>query len=461
MRGDDLAVADLFATDSPEDPAADQTFNRVVSGSSDGTVRIVTWRTAEELDSQLSSLIGADHGIRDADSLKRSLGATETYTDPRGTSWPSFPQGHGGEGAERWQVLTPVRARAGGIVQINRLVRQTWRSGDAHRARSNYSLPPPMGPDEILFHDKVMCLYNNHHAKAWHCAQRDRVDAIYANGDIGMAVGWQKPQGGRGKPRSLWVEFSSQPGLRYTFWEGELDATGERSGPVLELAYGVTIHKSQGSQFTDTHVVIPQPCALLSPELLYTALTRQTERTTLLVQGDPAMLRGWSHPSRSETARRLTCLFAPVDPLAIPSGEGAPTVVDGQAVHRIVNGILVKSKSEVVVGNILHGLVDEAGGVLQYERTFVCNDGSWLSPDFTIELPSGLTILWEHLGMLANEGYDSHWEEKLEKYLASGVTVWPDTTGPNGILTTSAESVATRGIDAQQIAEHARAVLNA
>jgi hypothetical protein len=248
--------------------------------------------------------------------------------------------------------------------------------------------------------------------------------------------------------------------LRFTFWRNDIDATGEQSGPVLEIAYTVTIHKAQGSQFKETYVVVPQPCALLSPELLYTALTRQTGRVTLLVQRDTATLRGWAHPSHSETARRLTCLFTQVDPTSIPSPDGAPAVVDGNAVHRTTGGLLVKSKSEAAVGNILHALVDKSGGTMASERTFTCHDGSWPSPDFTIDLPSGLRILWEHLGILPDEGYDSDWEEKLRKYRASGVSIWPDLTGANGILATSAESVASRGIDTQRIAKHATAVLD-
>ena len=456
---DDLAVAALFAVDGAGEATPDEAFNRVVSGGGDGTIRIVSWSDVDDLDEQLRRFISADHGVADANTLKRSLGASEAYTGARGRTRPLFPQGRGGMGADNWQVLTPVRSRPGGVAQINRLVRRTWRPGDAHSARLSYGLPAPMGPDEILFHDKVICLDNNHRASAWHCDRRTRLDAVYANGEIGMVVGWQKPKSG--KPSGLWVEFSTQPGMRFTFWPGALDATAERSMPALELAYGVTIHKAQGSQFIETYVVIPQPCALLSPELLYTALTRQTTRTTLLVEGDPATLRGWAHPSRSETARRLTCLFAAVDPTSVPSSEGAPTVVDGNAVHRTTGGLLVKSKSEVVVGDILQPLVDTRGGTLAYERTFTCHDGSWLLPDFTIELPGGLTILWEHLGMLSDGTYDERWNEKLRKYRASGVSIWPDTSGTRGTLATSAESVATRGIDAKRISEHARAVLKA
>ena len=68
----------------------------------------------------------------------------------------------------------------------------------------------------------------------------------------------------------LKVMFEGYPALRFDYAK-----TGWRSvNNHLELAYAITIHKSQGSEFGKTFVVIPNPCRLLSRELLYTALTR-------------------------------------------------------------------------------------------------------------------------------------------------------------------------------------------
>jgi len=192
-------------------------------------------------------------------------------------------------------------------VGLNRLVRHRWRLGDAATARAKRVFPPPLGADEVLFHDKVMCA-ENRSQKALDVAAGKRHPGEVANGEIGMAVGWPK-QKGRGV--GLWVEFSTQPGLQFTFWESDLNGAREKRGEILELAYAITVHKAQGSQFETTFVVIPNPCPLLSPELVYTALTRQRKRTVLFVQGDPLELLSFADPSRSETARRLTCLFRP------------------------------------------------------------------------------------------------------------------------------------------------------
>lgn len=45
----------------------------------------------------------------------------------------------------------------------------------------------------------------------------------------------------------------------------------------------MTVHKSQGSEFGHTVLILPEePCPVLGRELLYTALTRAKKRFTLL-----------------------------------------------------------------------------------------------------------------------------------------------------------------------------------
>lgn len=68
------------------------------------------------------------------------------------------------------------------------------------------------------------------------------------------------------------VEFSSQNQYSYSYTAGEF---GEDSDIKLELAYALTVHKAQGSQFDTVFLVIAEPCRILSREMLYTALTRQ------------------------------------------------------------------------------------------------------------------------------------------------------------------------------------------
>ena len=69
----------------------------------------------------------------------------------------------------------------------------------------------------------------------------------------------------------------------------------------MELAYALTVHKAQGSEFKKVILVIPSPCPLVSRELLYTALTRQIDGVIVLIQGDPFDLLKYSSDEYSET----------------------------------------------------------------------------------------------------------------------------------------------------------------
>ncbi|WP_066909313.1 exodeoxyribonuclease V subunit alpha [Millisia brevis] len=58
---------------------------------------------------------------------------------------------------------------------------------------------------------------------------------------------------------------------------------------AVQTAYAMTIHRSQGSQFKEVSVILPAaPSALLSRELLYTAITRARSRVRLI--GTPEAL---------------------------------------------------------------------------------------------------------------------------------------------------------------------------
>lgn len=218
------------------------------------------------------------------------------------------------------------------------------------------------------------------------------------------------------------------------------------------LGYAVTIHKAQGSQFATTLVVIPNPCSLVSPELLYTALTRQRERTVLFVQGAPDDLRAFADPSRSAIAARLTCLFQPADPYAAPDGS----VLDGRHIHRTAQGAMVRSKSEVIVGDTLTRL----GIEYEYETPLTQPDGSSRLPDFTVRLPGRPPVYWEHLGMLDRHGYLADWTAKQAWYATHGIHPWSDGGGPNGTLAWSTENIDGPGIDSTVVETLAREVFN-
>ena len=54
----------------------------------------------------------------------------------------------------------------------------------------------------------------------------------------------------------------------------------------FELAYAISVHKSQGSGFDHLFIIIPDRPGLLSRELVYTALTRCRKSVTLFIQSN-------------------------------------------------------------------------------------------------------------------------------------------------------------------------------
>ncbi len=57
----------------------------------------------------------------------------------------------------------------------------------------------------------------------------------------------------------------------------------------VELGYAMTVHKAQGSEFDSIAIVLPEkPIALLTRELIYTAVSRS--RTSVVIVGDEATL---------------------------------------------------------------------------------------------------------------------------------------------------------------------------
>jgi hypothetical protein len=328
-----------------------------------------------------------------------------------------------GKGAEEWQILSPTRSRAFGTVELNRHIKRTYRADDTAWAQRNLrsNIPKPIGPELIVRGDKVMQTTNKR-STAW---PRDQDALNYvANGEIGVAIGRVTPASKVPKSRlPLNVEFSSQPGFQYSYWPTDADDA------LLELAWAVTVHKSQGSEFGTTFLVLPAR-ANVSRELMYTALTRQKTKVVILHEGTLADLRDLAQPWRSETARRLTDLFDAPRPVALEI-RGTAHRFDRKLIHVSANGIPMASKNEVIIAGLLDRL---AAGKWQYELPFTGSDGRVVHPDFTIAADDGRTVYWEHAGMLDLPDYARKWELKKAWYAENGVLPHSEGGGPRGTL---------------------------
>jgi ATP-dependent exoDNAse (exonuclease V) alpha subunit len=441
---EDLQLAEWFSG-SPIAPGEDDVFDKVVNTGESKHVRFVQWDSADELRQKLIDVLADElnlDGPDDVAGFDRTLGG-EPWNEMRFFNMrnPKYPDKLGAaETAEGWQILSPVRSGPHGVPDVNRLIHKHFRQEmiDACRKERNRKYPKPMGPEEIVYGDKVINLVNTDPKHYWNQHRKvypAKDEPYIANGEIGVAIGYYRRNGSPDFRWKLEVEFSSQPGFKYDFTSRDF---GEEGNAVLELAYALTVHKSQGSEFGTVFLILPNPCRLLSRELLYTALTRQKDRIVILHQGPRGELRKYSSDDRSETARRLTNLFAAPSPVDVDG-----RFFEENLIHRTARGEMVRSKSEVIIADHLARQGIEYG----YEQKLTIA-GVTKYPDFTIEdAESGMNFYWEHCGMLHIPRYLRRWKEKLAWYEANGIR---EAGGKNGTLIVTRDE-ANGSIDSSKI----------
>ena len=425
----DVLLASHFSGRSL-DPGADAVLDEGREEKS-GRLRLVRWNHPQELQdklvTELVEALGLD-GPVDELGFEESLGGARHEDIPWAFFWNRFGDKPGAAArAEAWQMLSPVRAGLVGVDALNRMLQSRFRVKVRELAETEgwgRKVPRPFGPQTLLYGDKVINVINQRRRDVW---PKPDGEAYLANGDIGIVVGQYKTKKFRGLPWKTEVEFAGQLGPKYGFYPGEF---GDEGRHPLELAYCLTVHKTQGSEFGVTFVVLTNPCWLLSRELLYTALTRHKDRLIILHEGPLAEYRRYASDEHSEIARRMTNLFANPLPREVTVSAQLRFLEEG-LIHRTERGDLVRSKSELVIADKLH-----ARGIdYEYEQPLVLPNGRTRYPDFTIaDHARGVTFYWEHLGMLDNPGYRARWEQKRVEYLECGIGLSEEGGGPEGIL---------------------------
>ena len=162
-------------------------------------------------------------------------------------------------------------------------------SGSA-REQLRYGAPalgPRIGDEEIVASDKVI-LTRNGKTDGW---AKGPIEEYLANGEVGV-MAFKQNSSGSSTPASPVAMASGSPTTRRQFPTG--------GGGPLELAYALTVHKAQGSDFGKVFVVLPQQSRLMSRELLYTALTRSRDRLVAPARGQRRLV-----PLRPDEARAL------------------------------------------------------------------------------------------------------------------------------------------------------------
>jgi hypothetical protein len=389
-------------------------------------------------------LAGAD----DQDGFEQSIGGSPY--DGRVYFWAAKGVEAGAAAkSDAWQVLSPVRAGLAGVEALNLAVQRRFRKGaKAWAEQTRYSkIPKPAGPQGLLWGDKVINIRNN--GRRWTYPAVE--NAYVANGDIGIVIGGYKRKGMKKRPSTLEVEFNSRPGVafKYPAWE----FGGDDGSPDLELAYALTVHKTQGSQFGKTFLVVPRHCRPLTRELLYTALTRHQDQLVILHEDEVGSLRRYADPSASEIARRMSDLFDAPLPIEVMTSAG-PKFLDQQLLHRTSRNELVRSKAELAIAEKLIAM----GVNYVYEQPLAIG-GRTRWPDFTIEDDaSGVTYYWEHLGMLSDPAYAVRWDEKRKAYIADGVVPLGKAEGVDRVLIETRETEG-QGLDMLEVERLARVIV--
>jgi len=403
----DTALAEWYADTTAE--LDDEIFVRLQGNNCGKNITFKTWSTPEELESLILQTVAEEVGMKsvdDVDGFNISLGGSVgqfTY----------FNLGCAAS-SESWQVLAPIRGLPHGVANINHIIHSRYRDDYVELAKETdfwkRKIPRPFGAEGIVYGDKVINVRNGQRS-----AYPNSPDAYVANGEIGIAFSnWIKKDDSAKvrnmKLNGLKVEFSSQKGFSYQFDGRDF---GEETDAVLELAYALTVHKAQGSEFEKVILVISEPCGLLSKELLYTAITRQTARLVILYNAEAYRLRNYSSRAFSDIARRFTCLFEKPEIV-----EFKQRYYEASLIHKTLKGELVRSKSEVIIANMLY----ESEIPYEYEKELSLGEDGIRIPDFTIDdAESGRLFYWEHCGMMSDRHYRQRWEEKKSLYAKHGI----------------------------------------
>ncbi len=385
---DTLRLASWF-TREPQPVDADRVLSELETTGTFNDLEIIFWENSDELRSRLSGAFVRHLGLDD----KSDIAGFDTSLGLDDRGWVPFGAP---EGSENWQILSPVRMHSHGIYEINRWIQRQYRSKQLEAATQPWGTC--LGDESIVQKDKVIQKVNQWR-RAYDGSSSDKY--YIANGEVGLVA--------PGKGGFLNVLFAGRANLRFGYRGSDFPSG---AGP-LDLAYALTVHKAQGSEFKKVFVILPKNCRLLSRELIYTALTRSRDQLVLLIEGQNAtVLFDLTRPERSEVARRNTNLFHGATRL---NSDDVPYAE--YLIHRTEKGHLVRSKSELVIANMLYQLD------IKYEYERVCDgavEPGRLRPDFSFVTADGDLIIWEHLGMMSREDYRRGWKWKLDWYSKNG-----------------------------------------
>lgn len=369
-------------------------------GKIDKDLTIYYWKNMDELEKLLSKTFESD---------------LSKYTKETGDNiqqlWQNFCRSQNKDGflnASIFQILSPYRGENYGVDYLNTYFQSMVNKSNFER----YNL------DGITLGDKVIQIRNrpkSNKISAYNFETKGNKEEIY-NGEIGFTYKHKfESKGIFGGLKKFNVRFDSRPGIIYNYGYHKYDdgkvAFSEPVEENLELAYVLSIHKAQGSEFNNIYLILPnKESRLLSMELLYTGITRASKHLTIFAQDDISSFTKLCAVEKSNMRRINSSIFKfnPLpDDIIYPIGKWYE---DNRKISTL-SEYYVRSKSEMNIANIM--AMNEIP--FEYETPLFAPDGTMYLPDFTISW-RGKKYFWEHVGRLDLEGYKKHWEEKESWY---------------------------------------------
>ena len=162
------------------------------------------------------------------------------------------------------QIMTPMRKGALGVERLNTILQEYLNPPDKSK------LEKESGGVTFRVGDKVMQIKNNYQIE-WTSYNRSGIPvdkgAGVFNGDLGRIREINT------FAELVTVEYDEGKRVEYSFKQLE----------ELELAYAITVHKSQGSEYPAVILpLLPGPKLLYNRNLLYTAVTRAKKCLTII-----------------------------------------------------------------------------------------------------------------------------------------------------------------------------------
>ncbi|MBV5325013.1 MAG: AAA family ATPase, partial [Rhodospirillaceae bacterium] len=147
---DTLRLASWY-TREPQAVDADRVLGELELGESFNDLSIVFWQGTEQLHERLDEQL-VQHlnlqGPADVEGFNSAFGLTKE-------GWIPF---EGYDGAEEFQILSPVRLHPYGVLDLNRLIQSRFRRKQLQSARDRRGIK--LGDEEIVWGDKVILTQN-------------------------------------------------------------------------------------------------------------------------------------------------------------------------------------------------------------------------------------------------------------------------------------------------------------